>query len=399
MQALPPPSDVPGGSIARSGLGGTELERTTTAATVLAERSREMVRARIMQAVNRPRDMFEVRERVLNDCKRPGFADAAWFRKPVGSGKFVEGLSVRFAESALRAMGNIAVSQVIVYEDAHARTIAVMATDLETNASTDVEVTIEKTVERKAVKPGQAVVSSRLNSYGDKVYLIEASEDEFAVKAAAAIAKARRNVILQLVPGDIQSEAVQQIAETRAAGEKAVDPGSRRKQLIDWFATKLAIKVGQIAEYLGKPVDQATPEEMRELRDLGLAIEMKEITWSAAMATRETVVDEATGEVTQPNAGKVNEALERAKQRAAAAKATPATPAAPAAKSTPAARHEESSADEELIRDAIADADDEESLVSAKDKLEAASNRLSLGARNALGSALQKAASRLGVDL
>lgn len=397
MQALPPPNDVPGGSIARSGLGGTELERTTTAATVLAERSREMVRARIMQALARPRDMFAVRERVLTDCKRPGFAETAWYRKPVGSGKFAEGFSVRFAEAALRAMGNIAVSQVIVYEDAHARTIAVMATDLETNASTDVEVTLEKTVERKAVKPGQTVLGSRINSYGDRVYLIEATEDEFAVKAASAIAKARRNVILQLLPGDIQHEATQQIAETRAAGEKAVDPASRRKQLIDWFAGKLGIKVAQLVDYLGKPIDQATPEEMRDLRDLGLAIEDKETTWAAAMATRE-VVDDETGEVKRGDPSKVMEAIERSKTKRAAPAAKTVT-VAPAEKSASAPRTDTPTGDESLIRDAIDEADDEEGIRLAKAKLDAASARLSLSARNDLAGLLAKEAKRLGVTL
>lgn len=397
MHALPSPSDVPGGSIARSGLGGTEVERTTTAATVLAERSREMVRARIMQALARPRDMFAVRERLLNECKRPGFAESAWYRKPVGSGKFAEGFSVRFAEAALRAMGNIAVSQVIVYEDAHARTIAVMATDLETNASTDVEVTLEKTVERKAVKPGQTVLGSRINSYGDRVYLIEATEDEFAVKAASAIAKARRNVILQLLPGDIQHEATQQIAETRAAGEKAVDPASRRKQLIDRFATKLGIKVAQLVEYLGKPLDQATPEEMRDLRDLGLAIEDKETTWAAAMASRE-VVDEQTGEIKKGDPSKVIEAIERSKTKRAAPPPTTVTVTA-SEKPSPSQQSDAPSEDEELIRDAIDEADDEEGIRLAKAKLDAASARLSQGARNALNGQLNKAAGRLGVSL
>lgn len=397
MQALPPPSDVPGGSIARSGLGGTELERTTTAATVLAERSRETVRARIMQAIAKPRDMFAVRERILAECKRPGFAEAAWYRKPMGGTKFVEGPSVRFAEAALRALGNIAVSQVIVYEDAHVRTIAVMATDLETNASTDVEITLEKTVERKAVKPGQAVLGSRLNSYGDKVYIVEATEDEFAVKAASAIAKARRNVILQLLPGDIQEEAKQQIAETRAAGEKAVDPASRRKQLIDRFATKLGIKVSQLVEYLGKPIDQATPEEMRDLRDLGLAIEDKETTWAAAMASRE-VVDEQTGEIKKGDPSKVIEAIERSKSKRATPPPTTVT-VTPSEKQSPSQQSDAPSEDEELIRDAIDEADDGEGIRLAKAKLDAASARLSPGARNALTGQLNKAANRLGVSL
>ena len=60
-----------------------------------------------------------VREKLLKECHRPSFADVARYRKPIGKG--VEGLSIRFAEAALRLMKNITIQQTVVSEDEFTR--------------------------------------------------------------------------------------------------------------------------------------------------------------------------------------------------------------------------------------------------------------------------------------
>src|SRR5688572_30783274 len=81
---------------------------TETAATAVAAASKATILARYELAQLRPRNIDDVRTRLLKECKRPGFAKEARYRKPVGSKfnedtrqweqGFVEGLSVRFAE-------------------------------------------------------------------------------------------------------------------------------------------------------------------------------------------------------------------------------------------------------------------------------------------------------------
>lgn len=343
----------------RQGLDGLTIEKQSTAAMVQAERAKAIAQARIVQAVTRPRDFFVVRDRVMDACKRPTFAASAMYAKPLGAGKFAKGLSVRFAEETVRSMGNMTVEQTIVYEDARVRTIRVEALDLETNASSGVEITVEKTVERRAAKEGQNVIATRTNSYGDRVYIVEASEDEFAVKAAAQLSKARRNVVLQLVPGDLLEEARATIEETMSKGDGKKTPTERRKDLIDWFADQHGITAAQLADYLGHALDAATPDEMKHLKQIGNAIYAKEITWAQVLEASKSGGTDGDGVVATPDADKrtkaaaaVAEKISRprgvkaeqqkppASTQAAPAGATTSTPAAttqtaPAASSAP----------------------------------------------------------------
>src|SRR5690606_29143084 len=92
-------------SIGRQDVGGDQLQAVhETAATSIAAAAKAAIEARYILALKRPRDWDTVRTRLLKECDRPGFADAAIYRKPVGKKKdpetgryeqsFVEGLSV-----------------------------------------------------------------------------------------------------------------------------------------------------------------------------------------------------------------------------------------------------------------------------------------------------------------
>ena len=82
---------------------GAALEKRELASDVLAAQGRAQVQARYLMARQNPRDWDLVRQRVLKDCDRPFFADAALYSKPMGNSK-VTGLSIRFAEAAQRAL-------------------------------------------------------------------------------------------------------------------------------------------------------------------------------------------------------------------------------------------------------------------------------------------------------
>lgn len=271
-------------ALVRTGFEGTEtLARGETVSTALAEQAKAAIQARYVMAKHNPRDMMIVQQRIMMECKRPGFAQVARYSKPIGK-KPIVGFSIRFAEAAVRHMGNALMETAIIYEDGEKRLVRVTVTDLESNTTYPAEIMIQKSVERKFVKEGQVVIGKRANSYGDTVYLVEANEDELLVKQQALVSKAMRTNILRLIPGDILDDAEAQIAHTLNDAD-AKDPTAARKGLVEAF-NRVGVTAAHLAEYLGHAVDAATQEEMNELRLVGSSIKEGETTWAEALALK-----------------------------------------------------------------------------------------------------------------
>ena len=133
-----------------------------TASTAAAASAKAEIEAQYIVAMRNPRNIEQARLNLLSACKRPGFAQAAIYRKPMGNKlnpdtnqweqQVIEGLSIRAAEEAVRAMGNIRISSATVYEDDETRKKRVTVTDLEANISYNREISLSKNVERKAVQ-------------------------------------------------------------------------------------------------------------------------------------------------------------------------------------------------------------------------------------------------------
>jgi len=276
------------GTVARQEFGATQLEISgETAGTALAAQARAMVEARFIVAMRRPRDWDDVRTKLLKACERPGFAGsatekiwgAAWYRKPVGEG--VEGFSVRFAEEAARAMGNIDVQVVPVYDDPLRRIVTVTVMDLESNIAFPTSISFEKTVERKFLKKGEVAIRVRVNSEGRPVYVLPATDDDVATKQANLASKALRNGLLRILPGDIASACRSRILEIRN-GAAAKDPDKARRELADGFAA-LNILPSALKEYLGHELSLSTPAELTDLRELWMELKEGKTTWPEVM--------------------------------------------------------------------------------------------------------------------
>jgi hypothetical protein len=272
----------------------------------MAARVTAEVQAMCIMALQRPRSLVVVREKVLEACKRPRFAEIAVWKKPVG-GKTISGLSIRFAEEALRCLGNAIPETQITYEDDEKRMIAVSVHDLENNLKHTKSICIEKIVERKNNKDRE-VLGQRTNTYGETVYIVRATEDEIANKSASAEQKAMRQIVLRILPGDIQDDALAQIALT-AVTNAAQDPKAAVKKLADAFAT-LGVKATALAAYLGHPVDDCTPDEIVGLRTVWAALNDGEAKWSEVMEARDA---ERAGEVKAPPAPPPSAAAEAVK--------------------------------------------------------------------------------------
>ena len=324
------------GQTARQDFSGGELTtRGETAAVAVAAQAKAAVEARYMMALHRPRDYSEVRVRLIKECKRPGFAAVARYQKPIGKdkAKWPKGPSIRFAEAALRCMTNCLPETSVIYDSEDQRIVKVSVTDLENNLTFSSEVVIEKTVERKFVNEGQETLGERLNSYGQKVYLVRATEDDLLNKQNALISKAMRTHALRLLPGDILDECMVLVQETLAS-DVAADPDAAKKRLIDAF-NDIGVGPIDLQQYLGHSLERIQPAEIAELRQIYSTIKDGEGTWAAVMESRDGAGQ--TGSVEEQQAVREESARKRGFGSAAEAqKATEAKYATDKAGSTPA---------------------------------------------------------------
>ena len=297
------------------------MSNPTTAIEVLSQQTPEYVEqnvsmvqqyatARIQSAyqvaINRPRQIEVIRQEVLRECSRPSFCNPdetkngsslAIYRVPRGSVKQsdgtwvnnnIEGPTIRFAEMLLRSWRYLSIEVNPMGEDDKQRMLQVICTDYQSCNFTSEIVAVPKTVERKKPKPGDEVVSQRTNTYGDPVYLVKATDDELAMRTNALISKARRNLILQAVPGWLIEEGVEMV-RTTARTKDAQDPDAARRKLFDAYAS-VGVTASQLAEYLGHG-NQLSPAELEDLRGYYSGIKDGYTTWAAVVASKDGAED------------------------------------------------------------------------------------------------------------
>jgi hypothetical protein len=245
------------------------------AALAAAETAKQRIQAGYVMAFRKPRNSDDARQRILKSCKRPKFAERVQYSKPVG-GSVIQGPSIRFAELAVREWGNIACDIQCVYEDDNVRRSKVFMTDLETNTTFAKEITIKKTVERKNAK-GREVIGDRTNTFGKKVYIVIATDDELHNKEAALISKVVRNEGLRLIPSDVIDEAIDTANETLKKGIKS-DPDAAKKKILDAFGD-LGVTPSDIEQYLGHSTDRIALKEIENLRHIYETIREGDSTW------------------------------------------------------------------------------------------------------------------------
>lgn len=267
---------------------GTEISTTAELAISQVEaQARALVQARFFMAAKMRRTWDDVEQRLIRECRRPRFAVSAWYIKPIGKdeAKWPRGLSIRFAEAALRLAGNIDVQIQSAYDDDWKRVVRVSVLDLETNFGYTKEVTIDKSVERRYLDSNREVLSTRLNSRGEQTYLVKATEDEVMVKQNALVSKEIRTQGLRLIPGDILDECKALIQATIASGAAAEDPETARKSIFDNFAT-IGVTPADLSKYLEHDTANLLPAEVVTLRGIFTAIKNGEATWKDVMAAK-----------------------------------------------------------------------------------------------------------------
>lgn len=240
------------------------LSTNEMAATAVAAAAKANVEARFVMALHRPRNFDVARDRLLAACQRPGFAEKAVYRRPMG-GETITGLSIRFAEEALRAWGNIDVQASIIYDDDERLILQVNCMDLETLVNEGDQTVITKRVERKNPK-GREVLGQRINSSGDTTYICKASDEEVLVKVNAAKSRMIRNMGLRLIPSDVLEDA-RKLCDQTSIAETGKDIQVSRQKMVEAF-NKLGVQPADIGRYLGHDCWQASVPELNELREV-----------------------------------------------------------------------------------------------------------------------------------
>lgn len=263
-----------------SGSGQT-VAVVETASTAIAAQAKAMVESRYIMALRNPRNWDQVRLDLLNECKRPAFANnkSAYYVKPIGQG--VEGLGIRFVEVALRCMKNVLIETNMIFEDEQKEIHRVSVTDLESNVTYPLDVKVTKTVERSKPNDDGSFISQRKNSYGKITYTVQAQDDDLLNKRGAMISKAVRTLGLRIIPGDLCDESEEIIKKIRLDGA-AKDPRAERNRIIDAFAG-IGVKATDLVNYLGHPIEQCSPDELVNLRGIFGAIKDGEATWKTVM--------------------------------------------------------------------------------------------------------------------
>lgn len=310
----------PGGqAIARRGFGSEELEiKRETQGSALAARQQAEVQARYIVALQRPRHYDEVRVRLLNHCKRRGFAERAEYAKPVGASKVV-GPTIRFVETALQEFGNVVPDSYVTYDDEERRIIRVSMTDLERNITYHEDAVIEKVIERTSPKRGDVVLRQRENSRGGTTYVIRANngDGELENRYASEVSKKTRKLGLRILPIDLVDEAIALCRETMDKG--GADPDAERKRCTDAFA-EIGVMPSQIDAYLGHSISSASPPELRDLRGVFYSVREGHASWQDFVEARRAErgeTDEESAEATKAR-DKVAAAAEKAKAKLAA---------------------------------------------------------------------------------
>lgn len=294
-------TEAPGTTVAtQSPTAIVHAHATEAGAVALTAQVEAQIKARTLVAINRPRNWLDVRSRLLAAFSRPILAEGAIYKKPVGN-KHVEGLSIRFAEEAFRAMGNVDVLTTLVSDDdappAGKRVYVVSGVDLETNAVFSVTTVVTKTIERSNMpKDAKLLLETRTNSRGEPVYIIRAlSEDDYRSKEQAALQKARRDVILFLTPGDIQEECAAQIRATLDDRDRKDPQGAVNRVADLYFA--VGVSVAELEKFLGHEIKTMNNAELHVLRTFYMGIKEGEVTWADVMAEKlrtNTGADEGT---------------------------------------------------------------------------------------------------------
>lgn len=219
------------------------------AGTVAIESDRAIAEAqgKLLLAKRFPRDEATAYARVMESCKRPGLALVSAYAYKRG-GTQVTGPSIRLAEEMVRCFGNVDYGIRELSRKHGESEMQAYAWDLETNVISTQNFTVRHI--RDTQGGGKALTDER------DIYEITANMGARRLRAR----------ILAILPPDLVDAAVAECRRTRDGGNKLpfID---QVRQMAPTFA-KLGVSTDMLIAHLGHPLDETTPDELSELRDI-----------------------------------------------------------------------------------------------------------------------------------
>lgn len=223
--------------------------------TALESITRGEIDVQISTAHKFPRSMTTFKRRAVEMATLDEeTAASCLYSRPVGGGKFAEGLSVRTAEIVGACYGNLRVGAMIVEQTERYVTARGMAHDLESNFASSCEV-IESTVKKDGTP------------YDERMRV---------VIAKACLAKARRDATFQVVPKAL-CKPIEAAARAVALGD-ASTLASRRDACMGWIG-KLGIEPARVFAAIGViGADEIGIDQLATLTGLRTAIREGDVT-------------------------------------------------------------------------------------------------------------------------
>lgn len=165
------------------------IQQRNHATEVDVARSSKEVEAMVLMAKKFPRNEHDAYAKLMNTCSRNKFAATATYSYPKG-GQKVEGPSIRLAEAAARAWGNMQFGIREITRIKGKSVVESFCWDLESNVRSNIEFTVEHT---RDTKQGPKPLTSERD-----IYEIIANYG----------ARRLRKCILELIPEDVIEDAL-----------------------------------------------------------------------------------------------------------------------------------------------------------------------------------------------
>lgn len=242
----------------------TQLAELTPGQVSHYAREQYELQARMVHAMQWPRNEAKCFVDIINSCKRPGLAKVAEYAYNRGDG-LVVGPSVYLMREMARIWGRIDFGFRVVNSTKEFVHIQAYALDLQTGAKESLEDLIERKVQRK-------------NRRTNVTEWVEPDERDLRELVNRRAAIAIRNCIRHIMPRDLVDDAIAESRNTKtleAEGKLAKNRPQAIKDLVRGFDA-YGVTPDQLAEFLGHPIDQITPEEFAEFGAIVAALKSGE---------------------------------------------------------------------------------------------------------------------------
>ena len=208
------------------------------------------VQAALVIAASRPRNELRARDRLLQACQRVNLASGALYQYTRG-GASVSAPSIRLAEAAARAWGNMNYGFRELSRRPGESECEAFAWDLETNTKAVRQFSVRH--RRDTRKGGYDLTDER------DIYELMANQAQRRVRAA----------ILEIIPGDIMEDAVAECEKTLKAS--VGDVADATAKLVQAFAD-MGVSREALEKRLGHRIDSIQPAQIIGFRKIYVSI-------------------------------------------------------------------------------------------------------------------------------